>query len=250
MLTINSPSLWATLCQLRGIGFIAPLYFLTSAFISRSIEYYSSASMALSVTTAKAILPAVIAGYIIPSMLLFFPYSSADTHQDIIAFWQAAPVLAPILTGTFSYLLKLRVRKCNNDPSKGMKDTYLPYLDTVYKATGAISACFHAFVVVGCMVSDDIPLTDILLPKDSFAPVSSLADGVFIFFQNDCLMTAMAVFLCCTVTIWDLYRVGLSNATLLSGLGAVAVGFGLVGPGATATAVWYWREHSLGGSRS
>lgn len=203
----------------------------------------------MSVATAKAILPAVILGYIIPSMLLFFPYTDTDTHQVIIAFWQPAPVLVPILTGIFSYFTtKLRAGQHSNESSNRTKeDTYLPHLSAVYKATGIIAACFHAFVIIGCVVLSDFSLTDVLLRKDSFAPVSDLADGVFVFFQNDCLMTAVAVFLCCMVTVWDLYRVGLSNVTLLGGLGAVVAGFGLVGPGATAAAVWCWREHLLGG---
>lgn len=204
--------------------------------------------MALPVPTAKAILPAAIFGYIIPSMLLFFPYTDADTRQVIIAFWQPAPVLVPILTGLFSYLIKLQAGKPNNDESKEIKEeTDLSHLNTVYKATGVIAACFHAFTVIGCMVSNDLSLSDVLLRKDSLAPVFDLADGVFVFFQNDCLMNAVAVFLCCMVAIWDLYRVGLSNVTLLGGLGAVVAGFGLVGPGATAAAVWHWREHLLGG---
>lgn len=204
--------------------------------------------MALPVATAKAILPAAIFGYIIPSMLLFFPYSDADTRQVIIAFWQPAPVLVPVLTGIFSYLVKSQAGESNNDASKQIKEeTDLPHLNTVYKATGIIAACFHVFTAIGCLVSNDLSLTDVLLRKDSFAPVSDLADGVFVFFQNDCLVTVVAVFLCCMVTIRDLYRVGLSNVTLLGGIGAVVAGFGLVGPGATAAAVWYWREHLLGG---
>lgn len=203
--------------------------------------------MVLPVATAKAIPPAAILGYIIPSMLLFFPYSNADIRQVIIAFWQPAPVLVPILTRIFSYLSKIQAGNSNNDASKEINETDLPHLNAVYKATGIIAACFHIFTVIGCMVSDDLSLTDVLLRKNSFSPVSDLADGVFAFFQNDCLMTAVAVFLCCMTAVWDLYRVGLSNVTLLGGIGAVVIGFGLVGPGATAAAVWYWREHLLGG---
>lgn len=181
-------------------------------------------------------------------MLLFFPNIDVDTHQVIIAFWQPAPVLVPMLTGMFSCLTKLRAGQCSSGSAKWTKeDTDIPLLTAVYTATGIIAACFHAFVIIVCLVSDRFSIIDVLLRKDSFAPVSNLADGVFVFFQNDCLMTTVAVFLCCMVTVWDLYRVGLSNVTLLGGLGAVIAGFGLVGPGATAAAVWYWREHLLRG---
>ncbi|KAB8072140.1 hypothetical protein BDV29DRAFT_196997 [Aspergillus leporis] len=92
---LSSPSLWAILYQLHGIGLIAPFYFMASTFLP--LGYHS---------TAKAILPAVAVGYILPPMLLFLPVEDAQTYQAIVAAWQPAPIFAVLLTGVFSWTIR------------------------------------------------------------------------------------------------------------------------------------------------
>ncbi|KAH8690634.1 hypothetical protein BGW36DRAFT_411451 [Talaromyces proteolyticus] len=246
---LSVPSIWGLLYQLHGIGFIAPIYFLASAFSSRHAVYFSPTSRRLSTSDAAVILPAVIVGYIVPTLLSFFPIREAYSRQLIIAIWQPAPIFVVILTHIFSRLSKIAA--CLQNSEKCIPQNIngdIRHLDLIYQVTGIISACFHIALVLGCVVSgNNISLVQMLLPRSSFAPVANLADGLFIFFQNDYLMAAAAIFLWCWLSIWDLYRVGLSNVSWKRGLVALVAGFALIGPGATFATVWYWREHIMTG---
>ncbi|PIG87132.1 zeaxanthin epoxidase [Aspergillus arachidicola] len=174
---LSSPSLWAVLYQLRGIGFIAPFYFMASTFITGQISYFSWTTRSLPESTAKAILPAVAAGYILPTMLLFFPIDHAQTRH--------------------------------------------------------------------CLLSENLSLTRLFFPVDSFAPVASLADGASTFLKNDFLLVTASTFVWCWVSVWDLHRVGISNVSPLSALAGLLAGFAGIGPGATAAAIWFWREQIM-----
>ena len=75
-----------------------------------------------------------------------------------------------------------------------------------------------------------------------FQPVTSLADGVWIFFQNDFLLVAAASFVFCLLSIWDLNRSGLAGLDIRACFCGMVAGYVIVGPGATLAAVWLWRE--------
>lgn len=82
----------------------------------------------------------------------------------------------------------------------------------------------------------------IFVPGDSFGRVETLAGGVFVFFQNDFLLVTAASFIWSLVNIADLHRAGLSRVDWKAGLGYLMAGFVLIGPGASAAALWFWRE--------
>ncbi|KAB8200496.1 hypothetical protein BDV34DRAFT_232212 [Aspergillus parasiticus] len=245
---LSSPSLWAVLYKLRGIGFIAPFYFMASTFITGRISYFSWTTRSLPESTAKAILPAVAAGYILPTMLLFFPIDHAQTRQSVVAVWQPAPVFVVIMTELLSRAIEYigRGRQAKPDSlAEERTDSDLPYLSVLYTTTCIISACLHMSLIFSCLLSENLSLTRLFFPVDPFAPVASLADGASTFLQNDLLLVTASTFVWCWVSVWDLYRVGISNVSPLSALAGLLAGFAGIGPGATAAAVWLWREQTM-----
>ncbi|KAI9926177.1 hypothetical protein MW887_004640 [Aspergillus wentii] len=224
---LASPILWGVAFQLRGIGFIAPIYFLVTAFTSRQKTYFLPTSRSVSTLSAKAILPALLLGYVIPTMLMFFPIGDTSTRQAIFAMWQPSPVVVVILTEIFSRAIGWMDTSEQKNDSETSKNNDLPHLASIYKGTGVTAACLHLTVVFACLVSDNLSLTRLFLPQDSFAPVKTVAEGAFVFFQNDFLVCALAAFLGSWVSVCDMYRVGVSNV------------------GATIAAVWYWREYKM-----
>lgn len=244
----TSPGIWGILYQLRGIGMIAPLYFLVSTFASRSFSYFSPATRAIPPSTSKAFLPALMVGYIIPTTMLFLPIGGQETRQAVIALWQPAPVYVSLLTLLLSRAIeKLETfqRKGLEESIKGAENTH--HLKSVYKVTGIMSACFHISIMLGCLVSTELSLLRVFVPQDSFAPVASVGDGVFIFLQNDFLMVAMSTLLWCWASMSDLYRVGMSDVSPITAVGTIIALGVTVGPGATLAAMWYWREQAMTG---
>jgi hypothetical protein len=241
------PSVWGVLYQLRGIGVIAPIYFAVSTYISSPITYFAPSSRNLAPSTAKAILLAVLVGYVLPSMMLFLPLENAPVaRQFFIALWQPVPVYVVILTEIFSRIIKHVEQSKSMTPSADSKlNLDLPSLQVLYAVTGCIAACFHFALLAGWIVSGGNFLAKVFIPVDSFGQVSSLADGIFIFFQNDFLLVAAASLLWCWSSMWDLYRMGISNVSIWAALAGLMLGSVAVGPGATVAAVWYWREGIL-----
>lgn len=243
------PGLWGVMYQLRGIGLIAPLYFAASFFHSSSVAYYTPSSRRIPLATARALFPALVLGFALPTVMMFFPLQHAlHTRQIFIALWQPAPVYVAILTIIFSSVLR-RVGQPTLIGSgisvENSADRDLPYLQLLYMALGSVSACFHLALLLSWALSGTGFIARTFIPFHSFTQVSGLADGIFIFFQNDFLLVAIATMLWCWINVWDLYRVGISDVSWHLGLASLIFGCVAVGPGATAAAVWYWREEVL-----
>ncbi|PVH90855.1 FAD/NAD(P)-binding domain-containing protein [Periconia macrospinosa] len=246
---LQSPTLWACLYQLFGVAVIAPLYYLASVFTSRNPTYYIPTTRAVPITVGKALLPALLLGYAVPTILMFLPYGDTATTQSMIAFWQPAPIYVVILIESLSRLIGLGERKKTQSPLDSYKNYDMPLLNNIYRVTFAISACAHIATIIICMKSTQVSLTSVLIPQKIFTPVGTMAEGVFIFLQNDFLSCFLATFVWGIISSWDLYRVGMSNVSLLKSFGMMMAGLFLVGPGAAMAATWYWREQIMSRTR-
>ncbi|KAH8654695.1 hypothetical protein BGZ61DRAFT_541383 [Ilyonectria robusta] len=242
---LHSTLLWCFLFHSQSFGLVGPLWFLASIFTSRKLSYHAPTNRAVPTAIAKILLPAVLIGHVLPTVLLFVPYSNLVFLQYLVAFWQFNPILMVALIEGLARFTSSTTRRPAGDFNQD-----LPYLARTYGVLSGISALISIATVVAALSSPHLSLTSIICPRDSFAPVHSFADGVFIFFQNDFLVTAIAAFLWCVVSIWDLYRMGLTNHGVLKGAAAVIFGYIIVGPGATVGGVWYWREHVWSGMHS
>jgi hypothetical protein len=92
--------------------------------------------------------------------------------------------------------------------------------------------------------SDDISWTSVFWPD--FSPQSKpLGEGLRSIFLADFwgFHTATYVWLC--MAVWDIKRVGRTVTDVAKASILIAAGNLVVGPGATMSAVWYWRENAL-----
>ncbi|KAJ5195989.1 hypothetical protein N7449_006468 [Penicillium cf. viridicatum] len=247
---LATPSLWAVLYQLRGIGLIAPLYYASSTYISSGILYFSPSTRTLPESIARALLPAMILGFAVPTIMLFFPLADGlITRQIFIALWQPAPIYVVILTQIFSRVIKSigssTPAKTNNAAAESKSNRDIPHLQTLYTVVGGVSACFHVALLLSWAALGTNFVTRAFIPSAAFAQVTTIADGVFIFFQNDFLLVAAASLLWCLASVWDLYRLGVSNVSWQVALASLILGSVAIGPGATVAAVWYWREEVM-----
>ncbi|KAJ5701737.1 hypothetical protein N7488_009285 [Penicillium malachiteum] len=241
---ISSAGFWGILYQLRGIGCIAPLYFAASLFVSRNQTFFIDTGR--TVPAAKFILPALVMGYLIPTILLFLTWGSSDTLQVVIALWQPAPLVVSILTTVLSMAARIIFPSATQQKDTPVDtESDLPHLRTLYQVTGTIAVCAHTGLMFAGALSSEISLTRLLFPTDSFAPGKTLSKGVFVFFQNDLLLVTAGCFLWCLTSLWDLHRSGLPSFDMsICFLGLIAA-YVIVGPGATVAAVWFWREEAM-----
>lgn len=175
-----------------------------------------------------------------PTILLFFPFNDPDSRQVVIAAWQPAPALVSFLTYVFAKVANAAKKSSGHNRNSSADD--VSHLRAIYQTTGTIAACIHLSVLIDCVILREISLMQIFVPTDSFARVETLADGVFVFFKNDFLLVTAASFIWNLVNIADIHRAGLSRVDWKVGLGYLAAGFVLIGPGASAAALWLWRE--------
>lgn len=221
---------------------MGPLWFLASIFTSRKSSYHTLANRVVPTTIAKSLLPAVLIGHVLPTILLFVPHLNLVVLQYLVAFWQFNPFLMVTLVEGLA-----RFTSMTSNSRAGNFNQDLPYLARAFWVLSGISAVTSIATVVASLLSSHLSLASIIWPRDSFAPVHSFADCVLIFFQNDFLVTVTAAFFWCLVSIWDLHRMGLTDHGVLKGSAAVILGYIIVGPGATVGGVWYWREHVWSG---
>ncbi|GME31293.1 putative FAD binding domain protein [Neofusicoccum parvum] len=85
--TIESyrPVVFGAVYQVFGIGKVAPIYYLISIYTSSNILYTRTTGRPIHSSVAHALLPALCIGYILPTALMFLPYTDPSIHQTIVA---------------------------------------------------------------------------------------------------------------------------------------------------------------------
>ncbi|KAB2573273.1 FAD binding domain containing protein [Lasiodiplodia theobromae] len=247
---LGLPVLFGIAYQLQGIGAIAPLYFLLSTYLTSSSTHTRAIGRPVPLAAARAVLPATIFGFAVPSILMFLPYANPHTHQGAIAFWQFVPVWVALLTN-------LGKRALEAVKPQGPFDVYekrdVPVLQDAYKVAFWLSALMHvafsAFVALTSLptVTFANMFTDIPNPlKPWSAP--NWEEHLFIFVKYDFAFSTLAILLWELYTVWELRRSGFATTkNAVAAAVAVLVGQVLVGPGAVYAGLWWWREGQLSG---
>ncbi|KAK0370617.1 FAD binding domain-containing protein [Colletotrichum limetticola] len=242
---VSWPSLF-TVYQLVGIGNIAPLYFLISLHTTSSEVYTRPTGRPIPSTVAKALVPALCLGYIIPTALMFIQYGDSVAQQNAIAFWQPSPVYVSILTWLFSGILSVA------SPVKSLdweifekKDQSA--LQTGYTLTFAVTAITHVCALVYAGFNPSVSLFETFFDLPS---VASMGLGLNIggFWKYDMLLCFGAVAVWCLYTVFELRRLGyVTTKAAVGAAAATLIGQALVGPGATYAGLWAWRENVIAG---
>lgn len=128
---ISLPIVPLLVMQIQGIFRMAPLYVMVAIFEGFDL----SPGRFVRPAVAKSLIPALILGYIIPTILMLLPTSNVHALQTYCAIWQPSPAFVAILVSVFSRVigwwdrLVAQNQKQNNDnaiedaregePSKG-----------------------------------------------------------------------------------------------------------------------------------
>ncbi|KAL4890998.1 hypothetical protein BDV59DRAFT_209334 [Aspergillus ambiguus] len=238
------PTLMGIGFQLKGIGKIAPIYFLLDYLRSplRKTLVANRASVRLS--AVKTLLPALVLGYYVPSWACFVAPTLSDKQLSNIV-WQFFPLLVP--AAHIPLLAFARIVSNSTSATKKRRPD-MPYIRWTIVLLTTISGV--AFLYARLSAPSNASLSDIFLPSvDYSAPVYSFAEAINRFLQYDELFAMASALTWALLSFRDLqvYGFGISLLKVASVLAATTVA---LGPGAAFAVGWAWREEYLASIRS
>lgn len=277
-------ALWALLYQTLGGALIVPLWFALDLLTSNDADRLFAARRQVPLPYAQFILPATIAGYLLPTALLFVPWGwSHEVNQIITALWQPGPLFVSLfLMLLANAAMTLSVTTSAGGPTShagfpnarhgGPPRENVPggdisppddvfYLKTYYFMVGALCFVVHAYVLYQIQTNGYADLADssgaitfasVFLPSRDLWK-SSLAAGLHHGFQWDAIGIFSTTLTWSCVKTWDIQRAtaaaspkgAVSGKALARSATLITLANIIMGPGATLMAIWYWRENRL-----
>jgi hypothetical protein len=228
----HSLSLWAILFQTIGGAVILPLYIMAHTYIT-SKTLTSSADQSIPPSQSRSLLPAAALGLLLPTAMMFYPFSNIDHTMLATAFWQPSPIYVNIL-----WIIFATFTSGQGSAKQSIR--------TAYILSGLISLVSHQTTVFLCLISPELSLSAIFLPQQRAN--MSFDSAIHFFFQIDYLIIFISTTIWAFQNIMDVKRVtgGGTTGGVSTVLGLV-VGAIAIGPAATLSAVWYWREERISG---
>lgn len=240
LLTVRlSPSIWSLLYQTVGGAIILPIWFLLFLRHSAQTSKYESSSVRIPVGYAKALLPAHLLGYFLPTLIMFLPFNDPDLslRQAFIANWQPCPLYVSLLLIVIAQLYGSAGKITESSVSD------LGHVKSMYACSLVVSAFSHIFLLYGWTQSR-WSLVDVFVPR-MISVNRSVSELLYYIFQLDFVFIFAAAILAAYVSIIDLGELGRSDVSSLVAVMSLVLGNVLIGPGATVAAVWWWREDKL-----
>lgn len=250
------PSVFLGAGQIKGVGYIAPLYAAISAFHTNQFppDYRVPAE------AAQSLLPALTLGYAIPTILMLVPTPNIQSWQDFTALAQLSPLLVPGLTWLFSagkrWWTHSRQHQTNSkdasldqaagavqqDPKEDASA-----LRSVYTHAFAIQAASHVAVLAYSYFHPGISMTKMFfdMPGLSHAKwnLPDTGSKVAAFLKYDLMLSWITWAASSMYSVWELRRHGyVRSRDAVKGALGVLLGQLVVGPGATWTGVSYWQD--------
>ncbi|KAF2014167.1 FAD binding domain-containing protein [Aaosphaeria arxii CBS 175.79] len=253
------PFIYGVAMSILGIGIIAPLYFLISLWSTSNGFFITTVGRHVPRTIAMSILPSILLGFVLPTLLMFIPSLPTSLHQGIQLEWQFTAILVSILIQMLSTRYGRLVTTESSDEkavTQSVAEYYrskaadLPHLFTAYRAIFAFATfCHVVFIAVGLFSTNPrLWLLRMLIPSLDLPDQAqdSCFVGAFISLKWNFIFAVIATLLHGLYTIFDLRSRGLitteSACKAIATLGGAQI---IVGPGAALVGLWGWREKKI-----
>jgi hypothetical protein len=221
-----------------------PIWFAAYTWKSESEHYWWPLSREIPLPYARSILPAVLLGYVAPTILMFWPWESLSTVQAMTAFWQPAPIAVQSLGTIFAFLYGTSRQPHHRAANVEPKD--LGYLRKIYSVAFVLGVALHLGVVYTLATSSDpdLTFTAVFMPNWTTGRQSH-GEGLRNLWLADFYgLFVSSTFFCCAA-VWDLNRVGQTSVSIFKAFIMLVGASVLVGPGAAMIGCWYWRELAM-----
>jgi hypothetical protein len=194
---------------------------------------------------ARAILPALVLGFLVPTFAMYYPWGDLELTQNITALWQASPMFPNILLLILSPLL------ASSSPSSAKTSTPadVKYLKWVYLVASILSTITHVTTLYICFTSSNpqLSLRYVFLPSTENWKDSTVL-GLHYTFQWDFWGIFVPSIAWAWLVVMDSHRLLEDGPTLyvmfLSAFNLLLVSV-LVGPGTALALTWNWRENKM-----
>ncbi|QSZ35311.1 hypothetical protein DSL72_008180 [Monilinia vaccinii-corymbosi] len=233
------PTVWFALSQWLGFGVITPLFYTAYTMFSNAEPYWWPLSRLVPAHYVKVILPSVIIGYVIPTSLVFVPWTSQRAAETFDAVWWASPMIASLLTFIGGMILKKVVPPPTETPNAADQPKDLLYLKGIYLTTFTIGVTLHIAVLSNILFSSNpkLSLNLVFIPNAT----SELRNYFLVEFWS----VYIASYAWCCNAVWDIKRVGRTSVDVGKAAVLLILANLVVGPGAALVGCWYWREMQM-----
>ncbi|KZL77439.1 FAD binding domain-containing protein [Colletotrichum tofieldiae] len=189
------------------------------------------------VNSAKSILPSVIAGYAIPTILAILPVQDPQLRQAVNLVASTAPIYCTVLMNGISSVIQ-KVRNTIQPPKEKGEANPDEEEDFVamYQKKDVVPLKFtYAFAAGICAT---VHVVSTIYAKSGSGGASLTTGGNALFGLASIVQTLYLA--------WNMRYEGFvtTKQAILGGLGSVASSL-LVGPGAALSGFFYWREHVM-----
>ncbi|KAH6722760.1 FAD-binding domain-containing protein [Leptodontidium sp. MPI-SDFR-AT-0119] len=237
-------AIWLLLVQSAGVGIYMPIYYAIYTYISEPESYWWPLNREVPLQFAQTLIWAVMIGYVFPTILMFIPWKNPSVVQDFEALWQISPMLVPLLCSSLGYFYSRR-QNLASVPRKA-KEPFpdVPHLKKLYIVTGALGLPLHVYCIAKILSSSNISLASVFWPDFSPQP-KTLGEGLSALFLADFWGFEIATYVWLCMAVWDVKRMGRTTVDMGKACAFIALSSLIIGPGATMSIVWYWRESAL-----
>lgn len=223
-----------------------PIWFAAYTWKSDSEHYWWPLSREIPLPYAKSILPAVLIGYVVSTILMFWPWESLATVQAMTALWQPTPIVVQALATIFAFLCTSRQGPSHQYRVASAVPQDLRYLRTIYFVAFVLGMALHLGVVFTLATSSDPDLTLKAVFQPNFtAERQTHGEGLRNLWLPDFYGLFISTTFFCCAAVWDLNRVGKTSVSMYKACIVLLVASVLVGPGAAMVGCWYWREVAM-----
>ncbi|OBT83656.1 hypothetical protein VE02_07639 [Pseudogymnoascus sp. 03VT05] len=232
------PTIFGIFFQLKGIGYMAPIYFFLHYVQSPMENYHASDNRLTQIGAVKTIIPTILLSYVVPTIAMFAAPTLATRQWVNGLFWQPFPVYAAILQRVFGLFVKDTTHRDRIDNP----EADMPHLRRVYRFAGVAAACAFLYVRFKSPVSATEVFLEGIRNPGAAVPLFQRLSKTFRYDQI-CAFSAGAVWT--LLSFRDLKKAKKVEASWAKIIGTMAGLSLLVGPGAAMTAMWVWREEAL-----
>ncbi|KAE9371953.1 hypothetical protein N431DRAFT_407772 [Stipitochalara longipes BDJ] len=231
------PTIFLLAGQLLGAGQISPLFYFLTYITTSPSRLNTRTNRTVPTHYAKTILPALLLGYIIPSIGSFYPSSPLSSRQGWNYIWQFFPIWIPAFHFLFSRFIS------NKGPGSEIASLRLAYALVFLVST---SAYLYVFSV------SPGPFSQLFFKNISVwdwdTAFISISENTAMFLKWDEIFIVLGTAYWMMLNVRDLKREGRIEASWVSILAVFGVVSALCGPGAGMAVIWWWREEALSGA--
>jgi hypothetical protein len=228
-------------CQIRGIGFLGPIYYFIH-YVQSPLEKYAAADQRMvKIGRAKIIILTVFISYVVPTIAMFIVPDLATRQWINGLFFQPFPLWAALI----QFVLSQFVEDTTETAKIFSPEADMPYLRQAYTFAAISSASVYLYVYTSAWRSS-ISLVDIFFKDISQRTTQApLFDGAAKVLRYDHLWSFSAGLLWILMSFGNLKQAGKIQAGWVRILSVLAVVTLAGGPGAAMAVMWAWREESL-----